>query len=136
MTFTLHPQLAADTFLVGSLPLCQILLMNDARCPWLILVPQREGLRDWHDVAKADLEVFHEEVRLVSEKLSALTKADKMNVASLGNMVPQLHIHIIARQTGDFAWPGPVWGVGTAEPYNETDKTHMIQDIKNALKLS
>lgn len=117
MAFTLHERLAADTFLVADLPLCRVLLMNDARFPWLILVPRREDLRDFDDVSPSEKPNFHAEIDTASQVLRGMTSAEKMNVAALGNMVPQLHVHIIARFSGDPAWPGPVWGAGDAEPY-------------------
>ncbi|MDE3060319.1 MAG: HIT domain-containing protein, partial [Pseudomonadota bacterium] len=106
--FTLHPKLAQDTVSVGDLPVCRALLMNDSRFPWLILVPKRDGLRELFDLEIADYPAIMEEVRYTAERFAALTGAYKMNVATLGNMVPQLHIHIIARQTSDAAWPQPV----------------------------
>lgn len=116
--FTLHPQLAADTLVVGDLPICRVLLSGRfAQFPWLILVPKRTGCRDLTDVPPLDYGPMMEEVREVHDKLRDLVKADKMNVGALGNMVPQLHIHIIARFKGDEAWPEPVWGKGMPTPY-------------------
>ena len=117
MSFVLHERLAADCHLVAPLTVCDWLLMDDARYAWSILVPRRAGLSDLHDLAPSDRNVVMDEVDQVARTLSALYTADKMNVAALGNLVPQLHIHVIARHTTDSAWPGPVWGVGTAEPY-------------------
>jgi len=115
--FELHTQLAADTAFVTDAPLCRVLLMNDANFPWLILVPRRAGLRDYHNLSPDDLAVANDEIVKASRVLTALYKPDKINVAALGNMVPQLHIHVIARFTDDVAWPKPVWGVAPAEPY-------------------
>ncbi|MDX1975500.1 MAG: HIT domain-containing protein [Rickettsiales bacterium] len=111
MSFTLHLQLAADTIPLGDLPHCRVLLMNNANFPWLILVPRRDGLRELFDLG-TDYDAVMQEVKQVSEQFAAYTKADKINVAALGNMVPQLHIHIIARFKGDAAWPNPVWNSG------------------------
>ena len=115
--FQLHERLAADTVEVERWPLSRVLLMNDASYPWLILVPQRPGLRDFHDLAEADLPVMTAEIVRASRLLQDSFQADKINVAALGNQVPQLHVHVIARFTKDAAWPGPVWGVVPTVPY-------------------
>ena len=107
MTFELHPQLDADTAEVTRLELCRVQLMDDTTWPWLILVPQIAGLKDLHDLAPGDDAVAMAEIRQASRALQALHRPDKINVAALGNQVPQLHIHIIARHVGDPAWPGP-----------------------------
>ncbi|MEX0837962.1 MAG: HIT family protein [Parvibaculum sp.] len=133
MSFELHERLAADTFRVADLTLCRVLLMNDRRFPWLILVPRREGLRDFDDVAAAEKAHFHSEIDLASAVLRAATSAEKMNVAALGNMVPQLHVHVIARFSGDAAWPAPVWGAGVVEPYAETEATALAEKLAQAL---
>ncbi|MBG53453.1 MAG: HIT domain-containing protein [Parvibaculaceae bacterium] len=116
-TFSLHERLAADTFLVADWTYSRVLLMNDARFPWLVLVPRAPGLRDFDDVPQARKSVFLEEIDRASRILRAHVGAEKMNVAALGNMVPQLHVHVVARFAADAAWPAPVWGVGTAVPY-------------------
>ena len=118
-TFVLHPQLAKDTALIGRIGECLLLLMKDARYPWLILVPEQEGLRELHDLSDDQFSSVTQIIKQTSLRLQTLTEALKINVAALGNMVPQLHIHIIARREDDASWPGPVWGVGTAEPYTE-----------------
>ena len=115
----LHPKLEADTKQVLDLPLCRVLLMNDSRSPWLILVPRRPDIREIHGLDAADRFQLMEEVAGCSAALEREVDAYKMNVAALGNMVPQLHIHVIARFENDPAWAGPVWGVGNAEPYSE-----------------
>ncbi|MGL5735533.1 MAG: HIT domain-containing protein [Beijerinckiaceae bacterium] len=117
MSFQLHPQLAADTIPVGDLALSTVLLMNDARFPWLILVPRRADARDLIDLNESDAGALSGEIRQAQRVLRDLFKPHKLNVAALGNMVPQLHVHVIARFTEDTAWPRPVWGVGAAEPY-------------------
>ena len=132
MSFELHERLAADTFLVSDLPVCRVLLMNDKRFPWLILVPRREGLRDFDDVAGAEKPNFHAEIDLASQVLREATRAEKMNVAALGNMVPQLHVHVIARFSTDAAWPGPVWGKGEAEPYGEEEARDFAKKLAAA----
>ena len=118
VVFELHPQLAADTHCVRDLELSRVLLMDDARFPWLILVPMRAGMRDWIDLPHALQHRLLDEVELCSRALRALVKPDKLNIAALGNMVPQLHVHVVARHVGDAAWPKPVWGVGERVPYS------------------
>ncbi|WP_375056229.1 HIT domain-containing protein [Zobellella sp. DQSA1] len=119
--FRLHPQLAADCQVLGELPLSLVLLANDGRYPWLILVPQRADIREIHWLSEDDqLQLLRESCalgRLMETELSA----DKMNVAALGNMVPQLHLHHVARFTSDVAWPAPVWGRFPAQPYTDPD---------------
>ena len=132
--FILHSKLAADTFEVLSLEVSQLLLMNDARYPWLILVPQVIGMRDLHNLSTKQYQAVTQEIVQVSEVLESLAHAHKMNVGALGNMVPQLHIHIIARQTNDAAWPAPVWGVGEAQPYSQDAAKTLIQQIASKLR--
>lgn len=134
MTFSLHPQLEKDTLLVGDLPVCRVLLMNNAVFPWLILVPKRPALRELFDLENGDYKTVMDEVRLVTEQFAAFSKADKINVAALGNMVPQLHIHIVARFTNDPAWPNPVWNSGVAaSTYSSQSGTSKAQEIRRLL---
>lgn len=133
MSFTLHPQLARDCHDLGELPLCRLLLMNDARFPWCILVPRRPGLRELHDLAGGDRSALLEEIDAVSRALQETAGAHKINVAALGNQVPQLHVHVIARQRDDAAWPGPVWGQGTAEPYAPGVLDDRVTALRRAL---
>jgi diadenosine tetraphosphate (Ap4A) HIT family hydrolase len=135
MRFTLDSRLAADTLTVGDLRLCRVLLMNDRRFPWLILVPGRDGLSELHDLAAEERGLLIEEAAFAGEKLKALTSAKKINTAALGNMVAQLHIHVIARFEGDPAWAGPVWGVGKAEPYEPEDAAERLAALRAALGL-
>jgi diadenosine tetraphosphate (Ap4A) HIT family hydrolase len=129
--FELHPQLAADTIQVIDWPICRVLLMNDARFPWLILVPRKADLRDFDDVSPADKSAFYAEIERASQILRAATSAKKMNVAALGNMVPQLHVHVVARFSNDEAWPAPVWGVGKAVPYAPEVADALIKQVIN-----
>ena len=115
--FDLHPQLQADTFHLEDWALSRVLLMNDCRFPWLVLVPMRPRLRELHDLGPADRALLTEEITRASRALSSAFSPDKINVGALGNIVEQLHIHIIARWQSDPAWPGPVWGKGKAEHY-------------------
>ncbi|WMP16089.1 HIT family protein [Thiothrix lacustris] len=115
--FSLHPQLAQDTHLVTDLPLCRVLLMNESRYPWFILVPRRAGIREIHELMPAERQQLWAESDQVNSALMALFQPDKLNLAALGNMVPQLHLHHIARFQRDAAWPAPVWGKFVPEPY-------------------
>lgn len=131
--FKLHSQLAADTFKVLTLEVSQLLLMNDARYPWLILVPQVSNMRDLHNLPAKQYQAVTQEITQVSEVLESIAQAHKMNVGALGNMVPQLHIHIIARQIDDAAWPAPVWGVGEIQPYSQDAADTLIQQLVSKL---
>jgi diadenosine tetraphosphate (Ap4A) HIT family hydrolase len=135
MTFPLDPRLAADTFPVGDLALCRVLLMNDSRFPWLILVPRRADLSEIFDLALPERAVLIEEAARAGEKLKALAGADKINIGALGNLVAQLHVHVVARFAGDAAWPGPVWGAGQASPYPPEAAANWIDDLRRALEL-
>jgi diadenosine tetraphosphate (Ap4A) HIT family hydrolase len=115
--FTLHERLAADSVAVGEATLCAVRLMNDGRFRWLLLVPRRPGLREIHELAEPERRLLVEEIAAAARALQLETGAAKINVGALGNLVPQLHVHIVARSPGDAAWPGPVWGQGRAEPY-------------------
>lgn len=126
--FELHPQLKSDTFLLAELQLCDARLMNDRRFPWLILVPRRAGARELTDLLPGDQRVLLDEITMCSRFLQQEFSPDKMNIAALGNMVPQLHIHVIARFKTDSAWPKPVWGVGAAEKYSATE----LENLKTA----
>lgn len=129
----LHERLAADTIFVTEWELSRVLLMNDARYPWLILVPRRDGLTELHDLTDSDAQILHAELRRASANLKTLTGAAKINIGALGNLVPQLHIHVIAREVGDAAWPGPVWGQGVAEPYGAQVRDAQVQALRKSL---
>jgi diadenosine tetraphosphate (Ap4A) HIT family hydrolase len=131
--FALDPRLAADTFVIGDLRLCRVLLMNDSRFPWLILVPRRAGLCELHDLTPPELAALTGEAALAGQKLKALSGARKINTGALGNMVAQLHVHVVARFEGDFAWPGPVWGCGKAEPYAPEATAARLDALRAAL---
>lgn len=117
--FTLHPQLAKDCFVLGDGPLCRLLLMNDAHYPWTILVPRRDGIREIHELTDADRRQLWDESALLSRALMKTFGGDKLNVAALGNVVPQLHVHHIVRFKTDPAWPAPVWGRMLAQAYSD-----------------
>lgn len=132
MPFELHPRLAQDTLEVGVLPLCRVLLMNDLAYPWCILVPQRASVREIHHLAPADQLQLLQEISGVSSAMESAFNADKMNVAALGNVVPQLHVHIIARFEADPVWPAPVWGKLPARPYPLADRKQRILKLHAA----
>lgn len=132
--FEVHPKLVEDTLPVCETALSSVLLMNDSRFPWVILVPRRPGLRDLHDLSPPDRIQLMTEMSNLSEAMRHDWAADKTNVAALGNMVPQLHVHVIMRYVGDAAWPGPVWGVGTAVPYAEADAATAVARISACLR--
>lgn len=119
MTFTLHPRLKADCTYLGDFPLCRVLLAGDARYPWFILVPRREGIREAFEMNEVDQDVLTRESAVFGRAIMRAFNGDKLNIGALGNMVPQLHVHHIVRHEGDAAWPGAVWGQGEAEAYNE-----------------
>jgi diadenosine tetraphosphate (Ap4A) HIT family hydrolase len=115
--FSLDPRLAADTIPVGDLALCSVLLMNDARFPWLILVPRREDVSEITDLDPRDAAALMDELRLATGVMLEAARPDKVNIGALGNIVPQLHVHVIGRFLSDPAWPDPVWGFGARTPY-------------------
>lgn len=117
MAFQLHDRLAADTRELARWPLCRVLLMRDAAYPWLILVPEREGVREIHELSEDDQKQLISEVSKASRALETAFAPDKVNVGALGNLVPQLHVHVIARYENDPAWPGPVWGAAPPKAF-------------------
>ncbi|MBV9418505.1 MAG: HIT domain-containing protein [Alphaproteobacteria bacterium] len=130
--FELHPRLAADTAYVVDWPLCRVLLMNDARYRWLVLVPRIADAIEIHDLSVSDRRLLIEEIARASEVLKRLTGAKKINTGALGNVVPQLHVHVLARNEGDPAWPGPVWGHSPAVAYEDSTRDAFIAQIVNA----
>ena len=135
MAFEIHPKLLADCEYVGELYLCEVLLMNDSRFPWVILVPKSEGLRDFHDLPLEQRDDLYDEIEAVSKTLKLYCDADKLNVAALGNQVSQLHIHVIGRRTDDDAWPGPVWGSGESVPYGTEELDSFCNELRIALAI-
>ena len=130
-SFNIHAQLLADCEQLGNLELCSVLLMRDARFPWLILVPRVDGLRDLHDLPATYHEQAFIEVEVASKALYNYATADKINVAALGNMVPQLHIHVIARREDDAGWPAPVWSAGPAITLEGEDLKERVTALKS-----
>lgn len=135
MSFTLDPRLAADTLHVGDLALSRVLLMNDARYPWLILVPMRGGLVEIVDLDREARFALMDEISLASEALRGRDGVDKINIGALGNNVNQLHVHVLGRKVGDPAWSGPVWGKGPAVPYEPARGAALVEAFRGALKL-
>jgi|SRR5579871_5444948 len=133
MSFALDDRLAADAFVVGDMTLTRVLLMNDARWRWLILVPRREGAVELIDLAAADRRQLFEEAASAAGFLKAYAGADKINLGALGNVVRQFHLHVVARMVGDPAWPGPVWGHGAARRYEESDARALIAAARASL---
>lgn len=115
--FALDPALAAAALPVGELPLSSVLLMNDARFPWFVLVPRVPDAREITDLAEADAAALMGELRVATRVMLDLARPDKVNLGALGNVTPQLHVHVVGRFRSDPAWPGPVWGFETARPY-------------------
>lgn len=131
----LHSQLEADCLVLGRLELCHVLLMRDANYPWCILVPDREDITEIHHLNETDqLQLMHESVRL-SHALESVFSPDKLNIASLGNVVPQCHVHHVVRYHSDVAWPGPVWGRVPAREYSAEALAEVAGAVKQALSL-
>jgi diadenosine tetraphosphate (Ap4A) HIT family hydrolase len=128
--FSLHPRLAADTAFVADWALSRVLLMNDARYPWLVLVPRRDGATELFDLERDDRAILMEEVSRAARGLKAMNGAAKINVGALGNLVKQLHVHVVARVPGDAAWPGPVWGQGIAMPYDAAGREAFLSRFR------
>ena len=137
MSFVLHPRLMADTAVVIDWTLSRVLLMNDKRFPWLILVPRRVGLTEIFDLDEAARGQLMTEIARAGQHLKDWGKArgcgDKINVANIGNMVPQLHVHVVARGKGDPAWPGPVWNTGATVPYGAAELSRVVAELRDLL---
>ena len=134
--YALDTRLAQDAIFVGDLDLSELRLMNDRRYPWTVLVPRRPGLTELFELTRQDRALLADEIASVSEALKRIANAHKMNVAALGNQVRQLHVHVIARFEGDAAWPNPIWGRGTAEPYEAGKAEAFAAQIAKALKIA
>jgi len=134
--FELHPRLAADCTVLGELPVSRLLLMQDRRFPWCILVPRIPGLTGLHEVETGLRPALFDEIEAVSRALLTLPAVTRINVGALGNLVPQLHVHVVGRHAGDAAWPGPVWGSGAAEPYAAAELQQLATMLRGALGLA
>lgn len=130
MIFQLYPQLEKDCIDLGSLSLCRLLLMNDKQFPWFILVPEITGITEIYQLNKQQQELLIAESSALSKCLTTLYKADKLNIAAIGNLVPQLHIHHVVRYRTDIAWPTPVWGKFPAIPYSSQELTETVDSMK------
>lgn len=130
--FDLHARLAKDSMVVEDWALCRVLLARDANYPWLILVPRRPGLKELHDLQPDDLSAVMGEATRASRALVDIFKPDKINVAALGNLVPQLHIHVIARFKDDPAWPDPIWGAVPPRAYESIELQQRLTTLRDA----
>ncbi|MEO5561142.1 MAG: HIT family protein [Dokdonella sp.] len=133
MSFLIDPRLAADTQPIAEMQLSSLLLMDDARFPWLILVPRIAGARELSDLDEADRHSLLGELSAISRVLETLLQPDKINIAALGNVVSQLHVHLIARYTNDAVWPQPVWGRGERVRYDDGPRMQRIAQLRKAL---
>jgi len=135
-TWSLHPQLAKDTIPVGDLALSHVLLADDANYPWLILVPRRAGVSEIIDLEENEQVQLLGEIAAAARVLKDVTKCDKLNIAALGNVVAQLHVHVIARAHGDPAWPKPVWGAVPPAAYNPLLRNGLIGALRRGLLIT
>lgn len=131
--FLLHPQLAHDCFNVGRFELSELLMMNDSQYPWFILVPRRPNIREIYQLSSADRQALQNESCLLAETLADIYRPDKLNIAAIGNLVPQLHVHHVARYQTDKAWPAPIWGKFANLPYAGDQPEQRINQLRNAL---
>ena len=131
--FVLDTRLHEDTWLIGDFPLCRLLLSNDSNYPWFILVPRREGISELVQLDEHDQQLMWAETTALARTLKDAFGADKMNVATLGNVVSQLHMHVIVRYQADVAWPGPVWGKHPAKPYTQAEVGAIQDKLKSVL---
>jgi len=134
MPFQLHPRLQQDSILIGQFKLSELRLINDSQYPWFVLVPKRPDINEIYQLSEIDQHQLQQESSLLTQTLDQLFVADKMNIAAIGNIVPQLHIHHIVRFKTDIAWPAPVWGKFDAVPYNKEQAEEIINRIKEAFK--
>jgi diadenosine tetraphosphate (Ap4A) HIT family hydrolase len=132
--FELHGDLQRDCIVIGRFPLCLVLLMNDSSYPWLVLVPARAGIREIYELSDDDQARLIRESSYLARELAREFRADKMNVAALGNVTPQLHVHHIVRYTGDPAWPKPVWGKLPATPYTDVQRADIVARLRHCLR--
>jgi len=135
-SWSLHPQLERDTVPIGDLALCRALLINDANYPWMLLVPRRPGIVEIIDLPEAEQAVLMREIAEASRAMKSATGCEKINVAALGNVVPQLHVHVIARGRRDAAWPKPVWGAVPASSYDERTLGQFVELLRKQLPLA
>jgi diadenosine tetraphosphate (Ap4A) HIT family hydrolase len=134
--FTLHPELARDTLPVDDLALARVLAMNDANYPWLILVPRHADAVEILDLDEPQRLQLMREIAVVARALRSVVACDKLNIAAIGNVVPQLHVHVVARRRGDPAWPRPVWGAGPPRAYQRAALEQFIEAVRRQLPLA
>ncbi len=127
--FQLHPQLQQDCFILGKFELCQVLLVNDSQFPWFILVPQRENISEIYQLTVEDQIMLVRESSYLAQKLATIFSADKLNIAAIGNLVPQLHLHHVVRYQTDKAWSAPIWGKFAAVPYTEQQREQLFAQL-------
>lgn len=132
--FAVHPQLKQDCIVVGKFPLSLLLLYNDSQYPWFILVPMRDGVQEIFELSEQDQLQLNQESTYLAAQVSKRFNADKMNIAALGNVVPQLHIHHVVRFENDIAWPKPVWGIAQRKPYDEEGLKLMNAKLRQSIK--
>ena len=133
--WSLHSQLQQDTIDIGDLPLCRVLVIKDAHYPWLMLVPRRPGVVEIIDLSEVEQAQLMTEISRVGRALKEITKCDKLNIAALGNVVPQLHVHVIARRSTDAAWPRPVWGVMPPLAHDAEEVQNFISALRRQIWL-
>ncbi|MBV9331904.1 MAG: HIT domain-containing protein [Alphaproteobacteria bacterium] len=133
--FRLDRRLSADTHLVCDLPLCRVLLMDDSRFLWIVLVPRRHGVTELFELASSDRARLMDEIDRSAKALKKLARADKINIGALGNKVAQLHIHVVARMKNDPAWPDPVWGHGAALAYEPSVRDGLTKTLRRVLSI-
>ena len=131
--FRLNERLEADSIAVAALELCDVRLINDSRYCWLLLIPRRGGVEEWHELAEADAIQLSQEVRKISAVLKSFTGADKINVAAIGNMVRQMHVHVVSRREGDATWPGTVWNSGEPVRYGAREAEALVKSLLGLL---
>jgi diadenosine tetraphosphate (Ap4A) HIT family hydrolase len=137
MGFVLHPRLNADTAVIADWPLSRVLVMNDKRFAWIVLVPRRPDVSEIFDLDDASRAILTSEIARVAEQIKVWANTigicDKINIGMIGNLVPQLHVHIVARSRGDAAWPGTVWGAGKAIPYGAAELSRVVTELREIL---
>ncbi|HWF93795.1 MAG TPA: HIT family protein [Xanthobacteraceae bacterium] len=131
--FLLDPHLEHDTVAVGDLPLSRVLLMNDASFPWLIAVPRHAGAMEIFDLGEAERAQLMSELALLARLFKDLTGCDKINIAAIGNVVSQLHVHVVARRRDDPLWPRPVWGAQPPRPYEAAEREQLLRAIRRKI---
>lgn len=134
--FQLHPKLQEDSLMVGDFPLSRLLLMNECQFPWCVLVPRRMAIREIYQLSSSDRMQLMQESCALAEAMQELYLPDKLNIAAIGNLVPQLHLHHVARFENDLAWPAPIWGKFGAVPYTETEGLTQVAKLRLFLKTS